>query len=157
MQEDLENRSVVLTTKTAKMTANVLAKLMRAALRKMKESRGKPVEGKQSLKQLSKGGELSNVEIKDENIKAFDPIARKYNISYALKRDSSLEPPRWLVFFKAKDESAMTAAFKEFTAKMVKRDKDRPSARGAMQKFRDVIKNAFRDKTRNKQREVPDR
>jgi len=149
----MENRSVVLATNATKMTAQTLAKLMQAALRKMKQSHDKPKEGKQSFKQLSKGGGLSNIEITDKNIKAFDPVARKYNISYSLKRDTASEPPRWLVFFKEKDSDTMTRAFKEFTDKMVKREKDKPSTRGLMQKMREVIKSVVRDRTRNKQRD----
>ena len=156
MQEELENRSVVLATKATKITAQTLAKLMQAALRKMRESGGKLKEGRQSLKQLAKGGSLSTVEIKDENIKAFDPVARKYNISYSLKKDASADPPRWLAFFRAKDVDAMTAAFTEFTNKMVKREKDRPSTREEMRKSREAIKHAVRDKTRRKHREGPE-
>ena len=156
MQEELENKSVVLATNTTKMTARTLAMLMRAALRKMQESRNKPKQGRQSIKQLSKGGSLSTVEIKDDNIKAFDPIARKYNISYSLKKDISAEPARWLVFFRAKDVDSMTAAFKEFSAKMVKRDKDKPSTREAMHKHQEVEKNKVREHTKQKSRGEPE-
>ena len=50
----------------------------------------------------------------------------------------------------------MTAAFTEFTNKMVKREKDRPSTREEMRKSREAIKNAVRDKTRRKHREGPE-
>jgi len=153
MQENIENESVSLVTTAAKITAQTLAHLMKAALRKMKESRDKPKEGCQSIKDLSKGGSLSTVEITDDNIKAFDPVARKYNISYSLKKDASVDPPRWMVFFRAKDTDCMTAAFTEFHNKIVKHEKDRPSARGAMRKNREKIKNVVRDKTRHKKRE----
>jgi hypothetical protein len=152
MQEEIENKSVVLATNTTKMTGRTLAKLMQSALRKMQEARNKPKQGKQSMKELAKGGALSNVEIKDDNIKAFDPIARKYNISYSLKKDISSEPARWLVFFRSKDVDSMTAAFKEFSAKMVKREKDKPSVRDSMHKHREVVKNKVRDRTKQKQK-----
>jgi hypothetical protein len=38
---------------------------------------------------------------------------RKYNVDFALKRDTTEMPPKWLVFFKAKDAAALTAAFEE--------------------------------------------
>lgn len=157
MQEDIENRSVVLTTKTAKLTARGLEQLMRAALRRMRRARDTPKEGKQTVRQLAKGGSLQSIEISEDNINAFEPFARKYGVSYALQRDVSETPPRWLVFFRAKDADALTAAFKAFSAKMVKRDKDKPSARATMQKFREVVKNAVRVKTRHKQRGGPER
>lgn len=157
MQEELEHKSVVLATNATKLTGRMLAKLMQAALRKMKQARNSPKEGKQSMKQLAKGGSLSNVEVTDANIKAFDPVARKYNISYSLQRDDSVTPPRHLVFFRAKDTDAMTAAFKEFIDKSVKREKDRPSVRDSMQNFREKVKNAVRDKIKNKHREGHER
>lgn len=158
MQEELEHKSVVLATNATKLTGRTLAKLMQAALRKMKQSRDAPAKpGRQSLKQLAKGGSLSSVEITEGNIKAFDPVARKYGISYDLKKDSTAEPPRWLVFFRAKDTDAMTAAFTEFTTKHVKRETDKPSVRESMRNFKDVVLNAVRDKIKHKHREGPER
>ena len=53
-------------------------------------------------------------------------IARKYGIDYAIRKDKSVDPPKYLVFFKAKDADAMTAAFKEYSAKIMNRSR-RPS------------------------------
>jgi hypothetical protein len=158
LQEELENRSVVLTTKAAKLTAQVLAKLMQAALRKMKENSGKASNkpGRMSFKELSKGGTLSSAPITEDNIKAFEPVARKYGISYDLKQDVSTEPPRWLIFFRSKDATAMEAAFAEFNKQQIKRATDRPSTREDMHKRRENIKNAVRDKTKHKHREGPE-
>jgi hypothetical protein len=156
LQEDIQNRSVALTTKASKLTAQGLAKLMRAALRKMRQSRDAPTEGKQSVRELSKGGALQSIEITDGNIKAFEPYARKYGVSYALQKDASSEPPKWLVFFKAKDTDALTAAFKEFSAKVLSKEKAKPSVKDSMRKFREVLRNAVRDKTKHKHREGPE-
>ena len=151
MQEELQNKSVVLTTKVAKLSGKGLAMLMRAALRQMQKSKEKP--GKMGFKQLSKGGSLSNIEITDSNIKAFDPIARKHNVHYKLQKDSSTDPPRWLVYFRAKEVDSMTSAFKEFSTKMLSKAKEKPSVRDTMQKDKALIKNVVRDKTKHKQRE----
>ena len=48
---------------------------------------------------------------------AFEQTAKKYGIDCALKKDSTETPPRYLVFFKGRDADALTAAFKEFSAK----------------------------------------
>jgi hypothetical protein len=155
MQEDLENKSVALSIKTAKLTGKGLAKAMQLAYRQMKKARDKP--GEMSFKQLSKGGSLSNIEITDENIKAFDPVARKYGIHYTLQKDKSSEPPLWTVYFRAKEVDSMTAAFKEFSDSVLNtKEKDRPSVRETMRNFREVIKNAVKDITRNKHREGPE-
>jgi len=152
VQEELEQKSIALSCRYTKMTAQILARLMRAAMRKMKEPHDMPKEGKQSIKQLSKGSSLSNVEITNDNIKAFEPYARKYNVSYSLKKDASTDPPRWLIFFRSKDLDSMNAAFTEFTNKMVKRGKDKPSVRKTMREHREVDRNKVRERTRGRDR-----
>jgi hypothetical protein len=154
VQEDVEHKSAVLIIKSAKITARLLAKTMLVVLRQIKKSRDAP--GKQSIKQLSKGGTLESVPITDGNIKAFDPIARKYGVRYHLVRDNSEEPPKWLVFFRAKDMDAMTAAFNEFASKTLHHEKEKPSVRETMAKFREVIKHAVIDRTRHKERSEPE-
>ena len=155
MQEELENKSVALTIKATKLTAKGLAKAMQLALRQMQKSREKP--GGMSFKQLSKGGTLSNVEVTDDNIKAFDPVARKYGIHYHLQKDKTTDPPRWMVYFRAKEVDSMTAAFKEFSDRVLNtRETDKPSVRETMRNFREVIKNAVRDITKHKHRGGPE-
>ncbi len=83
--------------------------------------------GKQSAKQLvGQDQGVTNIEITDKNIKDFERIARKYGVDFALKKDKTGEIPKYLVFFKARDADALTAAFKEYTAK-TDRKKERPS------------------------------
>jgi hypothetical protein len=93
---------------------------MRAFLQKAREPpKGK--SGKQSLRSLTKqGASLSNIEITGDNIGTFRRFARKYNVGFALKRDDSETPPKWIVFFKAKDADAMTAAFAEYSKAQLK-------------------------------------
>jgi hypothetical protein len=83
--------------------------------------------GKQSVKSLAKqGASLTNIEIKSDNIGSFTKTARKYNVDFAVKRDDSESPPKWLVFFKAKDIDALTAAFNEYSkSQNLKQDKVR--------------------------------
>ena len=91
---------------------------MKAILSKGKKQLAKPPQGKQSLKQLMKqNAGVSNIEITEGNIKAFESTAKKYGIDFALKKDATESPPRYLVFFKGRDADVLTAAFKEFSAK----------------------------------------
>ena len=143
----------MLATKGAELSAKALAALLKMALRKLSE----PKIGKQSMKELSKGGSLANIEITDQNIKAFEPIARKYNIGYALMKDASQNPPHWFVFFKARDVDSMTSAFKEFTSRAELREDERPSVREKMQSLQQSIANAARDITRHMRREGHER
>lgn len=82
------------------------------------------VRGKKTLKQMTRdGSELTNIEITGANIKSFEKVARKYSIDYSLKKDKSVDPLNYYVFFRAKDADVMTAAFKEYTGVTLKRSK----------------------------------
>ena len=91
---------------------------------------------------------VSNIEITDSNIKAFESTAKKYNIDFSLKKVKG-EQTRYLVFFKGRDADVMTAAFQEFSAKKLNRDK-KPSIRKALAAAKDKAKqlNAARDKVK---------
>ena len=56
------------------------------------------------------------------------PCAKKYDIDYTLRKDSSTHPPRYIVIFKTKQADNLEQAFKEFTAKKLNRE-ERPSIR----------------------------
>ena len=118
MQDEVNEKTIALYIKTGKLTAQTLQKAMKAILSKGKKELSKPPQGKQSLKQLMKqNAGVSNIEITKDNIKAFESTAKKYGIDFALKKDTTETPPRYLVFFKGRDADALTAAFKEFSAK----------------------------------------
>ena len=103
MQEETNEKTIALYIKTGKLTAQQLQKAMKALLAQMKKQhdRQKIPHGKQTLKQLMKqNAGVSNIEITKDNIKAFESTAKKYGIDFALKKDSTETPPRYLVFFK---------------------------------------------------------
>ena len=96
--------------------------------------------------------QLSNIEVTDGNIKSFEKCARKYNVDFSLKKDTSISPPRYFVFFKAKDVDVMTAAFKEYTGKTLNKSK-KPSIRKKLELAKErVAKHREREKTKQKER-----
>lgn len=128
MQEEVENRTVSLAIRSSKLTADVLKKAITKYLAYRKEkSKAKAVmkpTGKQTVKELiGQNQGVSNIEITEKNIKGFDRVARKYGVDYAVKKDTSGEIPKYLVFFKARDADALTAAFTEFASKGKNREK----------------------------------
>ena len=156
MQDEINEKTVALYIKTGKLTAEMLQKAMKALLAKGKQQISEQPHGKQTLKQLMKqNAGVSNIEITDSNIKAFESTAKKYGIDYALKKDTTEQPPRYLVFFKGRDADVLTAAFKEFSAKKLTQEQ-KPSIRKALAAFRDKAKqlNASRQKVKNKEQEV---
>ena len=128
MQEEVENRTVSLAIRSSKLTADVLKKAITKYLAYRKEkSKAKAVmkpTGKQTVKELiGQNQGVSNIEITEKNIKGFDRVARKYGVDYAVKKDTSGEIPKYLVFFKARDADALTAAFTEFASNEKNREK----------------------------------
>lgn len=132
MQDEVNSKVIALIIKGGKISADVLEKALKKfveEIEKAEKSASKPkiYRGKQSIKHLvEQNAAISNIEVTDGNIKAFERTASKYGIDYALKKDTSEEPPRYLVFFKGRDVDVMTQAFKEFSAKKV-RESDKPS------------------------------
>lgn len=154
MQEQINEKTIALSIKTAKLTAEVLQKAIRKLLDAKKHKAPKIYKGKQTLKHLMKQNTgVSSMEITDANIKAFEPIAKKYGLDYSLKKVKGEKPPRYLVFFKGRDVDVMTEAFKEFAAKQLNKEK-KPSIRKMLANFRDKAKqmNQSRQKEKNKDR-----
>ena len=158
MQEEVENKTLTLIINGSKLTGRMLKSAISKYLAHRKEvkhqkrqSRDSPVtpHGKQTVKQLiGQNQGVSNIEISDPSIKEFDRIARKYGVDYAIKRDRSSNPPKFLVFFKSKDAAALTAAFNEYAGKKVKKA-SRPSVLKRLAMFKDMVKDTA-EKVRKK-------
>ena len=128
--------------------------------KKLEKQRGRdsPVtpKGKQTVKQLiGQNQGVSNIEINDPSIKDFERIARKYGVDYAVKKDRSASPPKYLIFFKGRDADALTAAFSEYTQKKVKKAdrSERPSVLAKLAQFKELLKNTVVDRSRRKELE----
>ena len=124
MQEEVDEKTMALVISGGKISAGILKDALaryvrhveerrrltrtekreekraeRAAAEKAKENEFRP--GKKSLNSMMKeGSQLTNIEITDKNIKSFEKVARKYSIDYSLKKDKSVDPPKYLVFFR---------------------------------------------------------
>ena len=73
MQDEINEKVVALSVKGAKLTAETLQKAIKAMLAQAKKQQEKQPHGKQTLKQLAKqNAGLSNIEITEGNIKAFE-------------------------------------------------------------------------------------
>ena len=162
MQDQLNEKAVAVVIQANKLTARLLMKALKKALAEIKKvekglAAPKIYKGKQTVKQLVRqGAGVSNIEITDGNIKAFEGVARKYGVDFALKKDSSVAPPKWLVFFKSRDADALTAAFSEFTAKTLNRGMEKPSAVALLRRTVEKVKNQVVDRTKGKRHEGPE-
>jgi hypothetical protein len=162
VDDQINEKSVALIIKGGKLTAEMLAKAIKKFLdegnklgKKLTAPKNMSGKGKQTVKQLTgQGAGVSNIEITDKNIKAFEGVARKYGVDFALSKDVSESPPKWLVFFKSRDADAMTAAFKEFSAKQLRKTAEKPSIIQGMRDLMAKVKNQIIDKTKNKDRGI---
>lgn len=155
MHEEVNQRTVALSIKAAKLTGRVLAMAMAAALRQMRKARDAPHHGKQTVKQLARQNSgLTSIPVTEENIGGFERVARKYGVDFALQRDNET-PPKWLVFFKARDADALTAAFSEFSRDTLKRT-ERPSVLEKMRSFKELVKTKALDHSKVRERGGPE-
>ena len=99
MQEEVTQKTIALYVKVGKGAARLTEQALQKAIQKFLEQKSKPAHGKQTMRQLMKqNAGVSNIEITDSNIKAFESTAKKYGIDFALKKDTTENPPRYLVF-----------------------------------------------------------
>lgn len=154
MQEEVTQKTIALVIKAAKLDANVLKSAMRMYLNHRRKQAQK-IHGKVSVKELvGEGAGVSSIEITDGNIKSFERVARKYNVDFAVKKDKTTEPPKYLVFFKGRDADVVAQAFKEFVYGNEKKN-SRTSVRQKLKHFRDVAtkdQNKERSREKNKDR-----
>ena len=132
---------------------------MKALLAQMKKQHDKQKipHGKQTLKQLMKqNAGVSNIEITKDNIKAFESTAKKYGIDFALKKDSTETPPRYLVFFKGRDADSTDRSFQGVFRKEADAGTKAlyPQAAYSTLKDKAAALNAQRDKVKNKDRGI---
>ena len=154
MQEEVTQKTIALVIKTAKLDANVLKAAMRMYLNHCKQKAQKK-HGKVSVKKLvGEGAGVSSIEVTDSNIKSFERVARKYNVDFAVKKDKTTDPPKYVVFFKGRDADVVAQAFKEFVYGNEKR-KGRTSVREKLKRFKAAVsqdKNRERSREKNKDR-----
>lgn len=160
MQEEIENRTVNLAISTTKLTARGIIRLASKGLayfkRKSREAalKNEKPDGRQTIQQLiGQNQGVTNIDISQTDLKGFEKYARKYGVDYAITKDKSVFPPKYLVFFKARDADAMTAAFNAYSAEVLAKSK-RPSALNRLHELIDAVKSIPTKVTsRDKQRE----
>ena len=138
MQEEVENRTVNLAISTTKLTARSLLNAFRAYMNHRRNVKAKKAYNMDTHivgQLLGQNQGATNIEIEKTEISGFKRILNKYGVDYAITKDKSQVPPRYLVFFKARDSDALTAAFKEFSAETA-RKAERPSMLALLAKMK---------------------
>ena len=157
MQEEVENRTVNLAISTTKLTGRMIVSGIRKGLnhlerKKAQKNRDPAIHGKQTVKQLlGQNQGATNVEIDKTGIKDFGRLAKKYGVDFAVRKDKSADPPRYIVFVRAKDADALDAICKEHQAMAMTKGK-KPSVLAQLKKFKELVA-ALPKKVREKKQE----
>ena len=129
MQEYVEERTVAISVKAGKLSGRALAAACKKVLAEMKKHHeaAKRPHGRQSVKKLMNHyGNKSAMTLVGAP-RDFDRIAKEFHVDYAFHKTS---PGHYLLFFKADQADAITAAFSKYTEKVMGRSQERPSIPG---------------------------
>ena len=173
MQEEVENRTINVVIATTRLSARQLESGLRRYLnghaqkknakrnvkaqvrqRQKEQRKAEGPHGKQTVKTLVRHSNgLKEVPVQGEHMKDFEKILKKYGVDFAIMRQK-LDPSRFLVFFKARDEAVLTNVLKECTDRQLsKAEPKRQSVLAALQKAKELIK-ALPAKTRQKEKDL---
>ena len=111
-------KGIVLTKQAASITSEALREMIQAFM----QNKTTP-KGEMPYSTLAKTGKLESIEITENNIGSFLSVAKKYDIDFALKRDSSTSPPTYHVFFAATKTENFKRAFVEYAANVQNKTK----------------------------------
>ena len=98
VQEEVEQKTFNIVVSTTKLTARTILNAGRTALREYQSKLlADKSSGKQSVRMLLRQNRgVSSVEISKTGIRDFERYAKKYGIDYAIQKDTSEVPPRYL-------------------------------------------------------------
>ena len=159
MQEEIENRTVNLAVTTTRLSGRVLMDALRMYLRHrdLKKNRNQQTKddhphGEQTVKDLiGQNQGVTSIPLDDIRIRDFSQAARKYGVDFAVTKDKTITPPRYVVFFKARDTDALKQILGELTQKQLNQ-KERPSLIKQLAKNKNMVK-AIPSKARRHEQE----
>lgn len=154
MQEEITQKTLALIIRTSKLTEGVLEQAVKHYLKAQTQKHHQPKRGKQSIKELiGQNAGASNLEITNENLRCFERVAKKYRVDFAVKKDKTTEPPKYLIFFKGRDADVFTQVFKEFV-KQNEKKKNRISVKKKLAQRKQVVgKEANRERVKEHQKD----
>lgn len=157
LNHEVVSKTVAITFRAVRLSKDTLAKAFKEYLASHQQSKVRkpeePKHGKMKLADLvGQGQGAASIEVTDNNIRSFEKIAKKYNVDFAVKKDKTMDPPKYMVFFKAKDTDVLSQAFREFV-KVNEKQKAKVSVRQKLKTFaKTVAQNKNRERTREKQK-----
>lgn len=148
VSKEITDKSVHIAVKMAKPVFDDFMKALSDVVKKPVKAAGHaigqkihPTEGKQSVKTLIRQGQgVSSIPLADEGLKDFQKIAKKYGVDFAVVKDKNSEPPIYAIFFKAKDQDAISRILDDYAAKQIKKpSKEKTSVLEKLKKFKEIV------------------
>lgn len=144
VSKEITDKSVHIAVRLAKPVLEDFMKALSDAVKKPVKAAGQkihPTEGKQSVKTLIRQGQgVSSIPLADEGLKDFQKIAKKYGVDFAVVKDKNSEPPIYTIFFKAKDQDAITRILDDYAAKQIKKPSvKKTSVLEKLKKFKEIV------------------
>ena len=147
VNEEVAEKAVRLVISSTKLSAQTVTKGLGDFLRhrqhrqEMKPAKDDRIQGKQTIKQLiGQNQGVSSLPVGETGLKDFERIAKKYGVDFAIVKDKTVTPTKYMVFFKARDADAIAQVLAEYTAKqMKKQSQKRPSLLKTLKKFKEKV------------------
>ena len=142
VNEEVADKTVRLAISTTKLTGRTLCRALSMYLRHCKQKKALKddhIKGKQTVKELiGQNQGVSSLPVGED----FERIAKKYGVDFAIVKDKTVTPMKYMVFFKARDADAIAQVLAEYTAKQVKKQsQNRPSILKVLKKFKELVAN----------------
>jgi len=156
MQEDIENRSVMLIVNCGRFTGRTMFRasmwLLRTMNNKRKSMFNKSKPEKSSVKDLMKSGDAQSIPVSGNlyDMQIFDRYARKHKVKYEVRK---VEKGKYHIYFKAPQANDLQACLSDYTKYMTRRDKGK-TLDTEIKKGKEKIAKKAKSKAKDKVREV---
>lgn len=98
--------------------------------------------GKMTVKQLIRKDEgATSVDISKTELRDFQKVAKRYGVDFAVVKHKGQDPPVYSVFFKARDQDAITDVIRYYTEKKLMKAQ-KPSLHEKIKEMKEKIANA---------------
>ena len=83
---------------------------------------------------------LKRVPVQGEHLKEFERVLKRYGVDFAVMKETKADSPRFLVFFKAKDEEVLSSVLADCTRRqMEKVAMKRPSVLKLLESMKEKV------------------
>jgi hypothetical protein len=140
VKDEVVKPAIRLFARLAKLSADKLVAALEKAIQE-KKYRKENVHGEMKVKDLIRKDQGAQaIDIDGAGLGDFRKIANKYGVDFAIVKSTELDPPKYSVFFKARDADALNAVVNEYTAKQLRIEKEgRPSILAKLSKFKEIV------------------